>query len=127
MSQRLELGDDFIPQVSGMKFSYDPRKPAGERVILTSIRIGGKPFSPTASYTVTADVALYYFLGLLGVQVDNVEPLPDFEYDVVKTYIKNLGIVFYPSEGRIIDVSASWLPFESLADNEVTERAEKES
>ncbi len=126
LGQPLELGDDFFPQASGMKFSYDSRKPAGGRVVLSSIRIGGKPFSPAASYTVTADVAFYYFLGILGVQVDNVEPMADFEYTVVKDYIKGLGIVFNRSEGRIVDVSVSCWPFGTLTENETVDRTDKE-
>ncbi len=38
-----------FPQISGMRFVWDPSKPAGSRVV--SIEVGGKPVSDTATYT----------------------------------------------------------------------------
>ncbi len=37
-----------FPQVSGLVFTYDRAKPAGERVV--SVTVGGKPLDPAASY-----------------------------------------------------------------------------
>jgi 5'-nucleotidase len=39
-----------FPQVSGLKFSYDPRKAAGSRVV--SVSIGGQPLDETKSYAI---------------------------------------------------------------------------
>lgn len=38
-----------FPQVSGLRFEYDPRKPAGSRI--TSVSVAGNPLSDTAVYT----------------------------------------------------------------------------
>ena len=38
-----------FPQVSGLKFSYDPRKPAGSRVV--SLTVGGQPVDDSKIYT----------------------------------------------------------------------------
>lgn len=38
-----------FPQVSGVRFEYDPNRPAGSRV--TSISVGGNPVTDTAVYT----------------------------------------------------------------------------
>ena len=38
-----------FPQVSGMRYSFDPKKPAGSRLV--SVSVGGKPLDPKATYT----------------------------------------------------------------------------
>ena len=42
-----------FPQVSGLRFTVDAGKPAGERV--SGIMIGGKPLDPSASYTLATN------------------------------------------------------------------------
>ena len=37
-------------QVSGLRFAFDPSRPKGQRVLC--VTVGGKPLSPTATYTV---------------------------------------------------------------------------
>src|SRR5262249_43505683 len=39
-----------FPQVSGLRLVYDPRKPAGSRVV--EVQVGGKPLDPAATYRV---------------------------------------------------------------------------
>ncbi len=39
-----------FPQVSGLKVEFDPRKPAGSRVI--SVAVGGAPLEPSKTYTI---------------------------------------------------------------------------
>jgi 5'-nucleotidase len=39
-----------FPQVSGLKFTYDPRKPVGSRIV--SISVGAVPFENSRSYTI---------------------------------------------------------------------------
>jgi hypothetical protein len=97
----LEVTDDFSLQCSGMRYSYDPSRAVGSRVDVKSIFINGKHWSPVATYSVTVDEGLVMLLGMLGVAAENVEILPDFEYDVVKEYIAFLGRVNYHAEGRI--------------------------
>jgi 2',3'-cyclic-nucleotide 2'-phosphodiesterase (5'-nucleotidase family) len=38
-----------FPQVSGMSFTFNPARPAGDRVV--DVKVGGKPLSPEATYT----------------------------------------------------------------------------
>jgi len=38
-----------FPQVSGLRYAFDPKKPAGAR--LTSVTVGGKPLDPAARYS----------------------------------------------------------------------------
>ncbi|MBK5285597.1 MAG: 5'-nucleotidase C-terminal domain-containing protein, partial [Bacteroidia bacterium] len=100
---QLEVGDDFFLEYSGLKFKYDPTKPVGERVILNSIRINGKKLSPQKEYSCTVNTGVIMLLGLVGVTVTDVNILPDFEYDMVKDYIAQLGNINYHSQGRIIE------------------------
>jgi 2',3'-cyclic-nucleotide 2'-phosphodiesterase (5'-nucleotidase family) len=101
----LGVNEDYFPQVSGMTFKYDGSKGIGSRLIWSSIRVGGKPFDPSALYTMTVDEGLAGLLTSLGVTPTKVDPMPDFEYVVVRDYIHRLGVVAYRPEGRIRDVS----------------------
>lgn len=56
VSQVEDLSGRF-PQVSGMAFTFDPKRPAGRRVVAASV--GGKPLDPAAIYRLaTADFLL---------------------------------------------------------------------
>ncbi len=95
-----ELGG--FPQVSGLKFEFDPSKPAGQRV--TSVRIGEKlrKLSPTRVYTlVTND-----FMASGGdgyVMFDNKPFVAEggLLSDVLIDYFKEVGEVEAKLEGRI--------------------------
>jgi 5'-nucleotidase len=39
-----------FPQISGMRFTFDAGRPAGSRIVETTV--GGKPIDPSASYTI---------------------------------------------------------------------------
>jgi 5'-nucleotidase len=41
-----------FPQVSGLRFSFDPAQPKGQRILCATV--GGKPVSPTATYSLAA-------------------------------------------------------------------------
>ena len=101
----LEYGNDFFLQVSGMTFKYNPKKPVGNRVIQGSVQIDGRPFIPHAKYSATVNTGILYLLGIMGIQVENVQLLSDLEYNVVKDYIARLRRVKYNVEGRIKDNS----------------------
>ena len=45
-----------FPQVSGLRFTYDGRKPAGTRVV--NVTINGKPLNPTQRYTLATSTFL---------------------------------------------------------------------
>lgn len=99
------VNEDFLLQVSGMSFQYDAGAPVGSRVLLESVRVQGHPLNPLATYTATVNEVLAALIPIMGVQVSNLQPLPDLEYDVLKDFIISLGRVDYRSEGRILDVT----------------------
>ncbi len=121
----LGVNEDYFPQVSGMTFKYDASKAVGQRVILSSIRVGGKQFNPSALYTMTVDEGLAGILPQLGVNVTVLEAMPDYEYVVVKDYIHHLGVLAYRAEGRIRDVSVRCRN-ERFADDEVAVASESD-
>ncbi|HEY6000412.1 MAG TPA: 5'-nucleotidase C-terminal domain-containing protein [bacterium] len=45
---RVEVRDGGFPQVSGMRFTFDPRKPAGQRIV--SVEVGGAPLDEARTY-----------------------------------------------------------------------------
>ncbi len=45
---QVEQGAGRFPQISGMSFTYDPRKPAGQRVL--EVKVGGQPLDPQKTY-----------------------------------------------------------------------------
>ncbi len=100
---QLEVTDDFFLQYSGVRFRYDASKPVGERVILSSINIDRKGFDPAAKYSVTVNSGAVMLLGLVGINVENLVMLPDYEYTAVKNFIAQKREISYQSQGRIIE------------------------
>jgi 2',3'-cyclic-nucleotide 2'-phosphodiesterase (5'-nucleotidase family) len=49
LSQHEKIAGRF-PQVSGIRYVFDPKKPAGSRLV--SVTVGGKPLDPAARYSV---------------------------------------------------------------------------
>lgn len=45
---RVEVGDGGFPQVAGMRYVFDPRRPAGERIV--SVEVGGAPLDESRTY-----------------------------------------------------------------------------
>ncbi|HEY3357972.1 MAG TPA: 5'-nucleotidase C-terminal domain-containing protein [Polyangia bacterium] len=99
------INQDFFLQASGITFKFDPRRPVGQRVMLPTLRINGQKLNPYKKYSVTVNTGVVYLLPLLGVTVTNLQFLPDLEYSVLKSYVSQLGLVSYKSQGRIKDVS----------------------
>ena len=101
----LEVNTDFLVQLSGMSFAYDPGQPVGSRVLLDSVRIGGQPLDPFATYSATANEVIAALLPMLEVQVTNLQLLDTPEYTALESFVVGLGRVHYRPEGRIVDVS----------------------
>jgi hypothetical protein len=99
---QLGIGDDFFLQYSGLRFSYDPLRPVGERVDLGSIRVNGRKWSPGATYSATVNSGVAMLLPMLGVTVENLEWRDELEYDVVKDYITSKGALVVNPQGRIM-------------------------
>ncbi len=101
----LGINDDFFLQVSGMRFIYDGGAPVGQRVLPGSVTVRGRHLDPQATYSVTVNEAVAALLPLLDVRVDNVQLLPDLEYEVLKSFVVGLHRVDYRPEGRILDLA----------------------
>ncbi len=100
------IDNDFFLQVSGMKFKYDIQKPAGERVILSSVRINNSPLHPNKKYSVTVNEGLLGILiSLGGVDVENIHILQVPEYKGLKDYVRKLRFLYYTAEGRIKEMN----------------------
>jgi hypothetical protein len=100
---QIEVSDDLFLQYSGLRFSYDPLRPAGERVDVGSIRINHKKWSPTATYSVTVNTGIAMLLGMLDVDVSNLRMRDELEYDVVRDYILGMKTIETSSQGRITE------------------------
>ncbi|MGZ5423563.1 MAG: bifunctional metallophosphatase/5'-nucleotidase [Candidatus Aminicenantales bacterium] len=105
----VETEQSVCLQPSGLTFRYDSSKPAGSRVDLSSIKIGGVSVAELGrDYCVVGltDQVFNFFNGLTGGQLTRYDPDPPiFEYNAVRDYMKSLGFVFYRSEGRVIDTA----------------------
>jgi 5'-nucleotidase len=100
--------DAFFPHVSGIRFAYDSSRPPFERVDLSTVRVGGAPLDPSATYTLTVNEVVAYFLGTLGVPLEDVTPLDGvFEYTALLGHVEGMGgVVDTRSEGRIRNLAA---------------------
>jgi 5'-nucleotidase len=97
---------DFFLQVSGMRFAYDPGRPAGERVDLASLRIGDAPLDPAATYSCAVNEAVVQLLPRLGITVSNVGAPGALEFQALLGYVLARGPVLdYPADGRILAVA----------------------
>ena len=50
---KVEDGAGRFPQVSGMSYTYDPRRPTGQRI--RDVKVGGQPLRPDATYRVAVN------------------------------------------------------------------------
>lgn len=50
---QVEAGGGRFPQVSGLRFTFNPTRPAGSRV--TEVQVGSQPISDTATYSVATN------------------------------------------------------------------------
>ncbi len=106
----VEIEDNYLIQVSGMSYKYDPRKSVGQRVIVESIRINGRPIVRDRKYTVTVNEGIVGMLNAVGMNVENIKVVPDFEYLVLRDYIAKLRTVDRSSLGRIREWKADRPP-----------------
>ena len=61
----IESNDEYFLQSSGLRYTYDPSRRAGERFV--SATVAGEPLGPARSYSVTANYFVKVFLDRLGV------------------------------------------------------------
>lgn len=106
----VENTDELSMQASGLTFEYDSSKPVAppgqlSRVNPASVKINGVPINPTGLYWIALSEQLVNFLKSMG-----LVPLQEiktglFEYNLVRDFMHKLRILFYRSEGRIIDTA----------------------
>jgi 2',3'-cyclic-nucleotide 2'-phosphodiesterase (5'-nucleotidase family) len=96
----IELNDEFLIQVSGMKYSYNPQAPVGSRLL--TVEIGGKTINPTASYSIATNEFVLAFFGIIGIQPSNINILGDTtEFVVLAGYLQAIQKAIPKTEGRI--------------------------
>ncbi|WP_301171160.1 bifunctional metallophosphatase/5'-nucleotidase [Brevibacillus nitrificans] len=99
---QVETGAGRFPQISGMSFTYNPTKPAGERVI--EVKVGDKPLDLAKTYK----VATIDFLAAGGDGYESFKK-PFFNtglsmYSVVEEALIKRQVVNPKVEGRIVEV-----------------------
>lgn len=102
----IEEGAGRFPQVSGLTFAFDPRRPRLQRVL--SVAVGGRPLDPAATYRVATSNYLMaggdgYAALKRGRAVVDAGGGP-LVATVVMDYITRRGTVAPAVEGRIVEV-----------------------
>ena len=93
-----------FPQVSGMVVTYDPRQPAGSRVV--SVTVDGKPLDKVAHYKVASNDFMvkggdgYVALGKGKVLIGGTDG--KLLANEVMVYIRKLGTIDLRTQGRIV-------------------------
>ncbi|HEY5531226.1 MAG TPA: 5'-nucleotidase C-terminal domain-containing protein, partial [Candidatus Anoxymicrobiaceae bacterium] len=98
--------NDFFLQVSGVKYTYDPNRPAGDKVVSLTVDSGGGayvPIVPTTLYKLGAN----YYVGAAMVKQFGLlprdqtghqhEPVPDTDDYALKDFIVHLPSPPYPA------------------------------
>ncbi|MBE3570482.1 MAG: 5'-nucleotidase C-terminal domain-containing protein [Bacillales bacterium] len=102
-------------QISGMKFTYDSRKPAGERVLSVDVKEGGNyvPLDPRKTYVVATNIFTAkggdgYTMFKKAYEEGRVSEPGYVDWEMFRDYIAaQPNHTVNPSvEGRIIDVAA---------------------
>lgn len=104
----LKMSKSFL-QVSGISFTFDSSRKAGDRVLSDSIEINGKPLDGKRIYTVSLTDYIYQggdsyneFLDM-GVELEKVYQKQMRE--IIKDYILSRGSIIRGENSRITDVS----------------------
>jgi 5'-nucleotidase len=102
----IETGDDYLLQVSGMRYSYNPSAPVGAR--LASATVGGLPVDTNATYTIATNEFMLAFLDLLQLPYSNVHILGDTtEFQMLAAYLAGFDTIRPYTDGRIKAVTPS--------------------
>ncbi len=105
----ISLNDEFLPQVSGMRYKYNPYNQPGERLVEITIGEGNEPIDPSATYSITGnEFSLVFFTTYLQIPVNNVYLYEDStEFQVLAEYISSQQTITPNVEGRIQAVKAN--------------------
>lgn len=114
---KVESAEGRFPQVSGLKFFYDSKKPSGSRIVQVQVKSGDSysPIRLTATYTVVtnafmADGGDFYASMKRAKDAGRIVELYLPDYDVFTNYLAKAGTVNIGVEGRITDLKGSPLP-----------------
>jgi len=94
-------------QVSGVRFTYDSRKPAGQRVL--TVTVDGKPLVISRTYTVcTNNFLADHFYRDFGIAPNKreIKYLPELDRNVFIRAVEKQKVIRTQKDGRIQDVSA---------------------
>jgi 5'-nucleotidase / UDP-sugar diphosphatase len=98
---QIELNDEYLIQVSGMDYIYNPANQPFNRLL--SVRIHGLPIDTTAYYSVTSNEFVSLFLNFLNIPYINLQIYTGFtEYQVIEDYLSNMNGLHPYQFGRII-------------------------
>ena len=93
-------------QVSGLKFTYDSRKPVGHRVL--SVWVGGKPLRDSMTYSVCTNnflaAQMYRNFGIPP-EGHPLKRLPGIDRDIFIRAAEQQKVIDNRVEGRIVDVA----------------------
>ncbi|MFH0992577.1 MAG: 5'-nucleotidase C-terminal domain-containing protein [bacterium] len=96
----IEENDEFLAQVSGMSYTYDPKAAPYSRLV--NVKIGGNTLDPMKEYTVAANEFVPLFLSFLGIPCSDVKVQSALtEFQVLSEYVAGLGELTPHTEGRI--------------------------
>ena len=99
-------GKGELMQVSGFRYSFDPNRPAGSRII--QVAVAGSPVVPTRSYSVvTNNYVGGHARELLGLDNVTVTDLYVLDRDILIDYIQKHKTITSAVDGRITNIRLS--------------------
>lgn len=98
--------EDLFPQVSGLRFEMDSRKPEYQRIVPGSVHINGQKLVLTRMYSVTANEGFVMFLPKLGLTIQDLTPLSITGYDAIKQALMRRSAVNPATDGRVRDIGS---------------------
>jgi len=83
----IEANDEYLPQVSGMRYQYDASMPPGSRVVY--VEVNGTALDPAREYSMTGNEFLLYAVeNVFGIPVSEAYVFEDStEFEVVLEYV----------------------------------------
>jgi len=98
----IENNDEFLIQVSGMEYAYDPSELPENRILTDYINIGGFPIDLYQTYTVTTNELVPMILDSLGISYSNYNLFTaTSEFEVVTNYVSQFDTISPYTECRI--------------------------
>ncbi|MBI3327118.1 MAG: 5'-nucleotidase C-terminal domain-containing protein [Nitrospinae bacterium] len=96
-----------FPQISGFKYHFDPRKPAGERIVSVTLADGTPIPKDNKEYTVvTGDFVFYGGDGFTMLNTGS-GTTRELVADTISRVVQQMGTISVKSEGRITRVETS--------------------